>query len=90
MLFKAVKESFRNKPGETDFKLEHMWCALRHHSKWYTWHVDDDSNDGSKTSHLNLDGNYRSTSSDIVGSTRSIGCDRERAQHKGKETVASP
>lgn len=30
MLFKATKESFQNKPDEIHFKLEHMWCTIRH------------------------------------------------------------
>lgn len=30
MFLEATKESLHNKFDETDFKLEHMWHALRH------------------------------------------------------------
>lgn len=58
MLLGAAKERFRNKSGETDFKLEHMWQALHHQPKWCAWHVDNDSSDGTKRSLLSLDDDY--------------------------------
>jgi hypothetical protein len=34
MLLKAEKEIFHNRPRETDFKMDYMWRALHHLSKW--------------------------------------------------------
>jgi hypothetical protein len=45
---------------------------------------NNSSNDGSKRSRVNLDSDYSSASLDNVKSTRSIGRNREKAQHKGK------
>lgn len=89
MLLEAAKDRFRNKPGETDFKLEHMWHALHHQPKWCAWHVDNDSSDGTKRYLLNLDDGYSSVTPDNVVSTRLNGRSRARAQHKGKRLATS-
>jgi hypothetical protein len=41
-------ESFHNKSNETDFKLERMWCALRHQPKLCVRDDVNDSSDGMK------------------------------------------
>jgi hypothetical protein len=84
MLLEATNESICNKPCEKDFKPEHIWHDLRHQHKWCTWHDDNDSSDESKKSHLNIEGDYSSTTLDSVEPTCHIGSVRARVQHKGR------
>lgn len=62
-----------------------MCRALCHHSKWCVWHGNNDSNNESKQSRLNVGNDYSSVSLDCVGPTCLIECYRARAQHKLRE-----
>jgi hypothetical protein len=42
MLFETAGQSFYNDPGETECKLEHISCPLRHQPKWCAKHCDKD------------------------------------------------
>jgi hypothetical protein len=79
------KESFRNKPDETDFKLEHKWRALRYQSSGTCGMVMATSM-GVKGLILNW---TSSVSLGSVGPPCSIECDRARAQHEGKWLATS-
>ena len=81
-LLQAAKDSFRTRVDEKEFKLEHMWLALRSRPKWYACHGN--SNDASKHNHLNLYVDYSSWLAKSVEATNPIGCERARAQHKDK------
>jgi hypothetical protein len=83
-LLQAAKNSFRTKVDEKEFKLDHMWLAHPYISrpKWYARHGN--SNDASKHNHLNLYVDYSSWLGKSVEATNPIGCERARAQHKGK------
>jgi hypothetical protein len=87
MLSKATKRVFPNKPGQTEFKLEHMWHTLLCQSKWCANNNKNASSDGSKR--LNLDDGHSSMSQECMDAPRSIGRGRARSQQKGQDLATS-
>jgi hypothetical protein len=78
MLLGATKEGFHNTLDER-LQARAFGRALRHQPKWRTRQGDNDSNDMSKRSHINMEGDYSPASSDSVELTCPIGRDRARA-----------